>query len=1047
MMKKLAIGLLFIGCRLLLPTVAAAQSTDELQRELAEKRAAVATVKAPYSHAAATEARPKLLRIAALQQQLSGDTHPDYIETLGRIGDLYFATADYPKALKYYQQAFELLKGNPAASGSADYAAALTRIGNVHLRRGNHAEALTYYRQALDIRKMDVGERHPDYAASLRDIAAAYCDAGNTVRALDYAMRALELSKQVQGEAHPDYAAALYGLGLVHFETGRHAEALQAHTRALEIRRKTLGERHPDYAASLNGVGLAHYRTGNYTEALAALQQALAVQQDFQGELHPDYALTLHHAGLVCHRAGNYADALNYHKQALGILKRSTGELHPDYADALSSLGALCDETGDYAKSLEYRLKALDIRKQILKKNHPDYILSLNHVGQAYHKAGRHAEALKYYRQALDIQNLSSGRDQAYAALLYNMGAVYSDMGNPMQALDCHMQALGIRRQALGEKHPDYAASLGGVGTAYHGMGNYANALKYHKQALEIQQRILGEQHPSCAITLNNLIRSSLSASDTNGAYAYATQLFPIVRNLIATNFTFMIEREREQFLNKYRSLLETLITAASLHTGGGDLLYNASLTNKGLLLDTSLEIERIIRESKRDDLIETSDKLRFTRKQIEELPFEEKAGLPRLRRSADSLERILLNGIPALGRRLENLQMNWQDVKKTLKPTDVAIEFIQFENNRTTIYAATLLRAGYAAPLSFVVMTADKQTFAADRYDSRETGLRIWGKILPHLQAGDNVYFAPAGALYQMGIEYLPIEESVRMCDRYNMHRVSSTRQLTLAPDGTRSETAVLYGGLNYNSDTEEMQYYAAAATERGRGSDVQGVIWRYLNGTQEEIGQIGPMLAAQHYTIRSYTGGEGIEESFKALSGRRTEIIHIATHGFYLPEERTDRSMMHIGGGMREDQSLQRSGLVFAGANNKIGLPDNLDDGILTAREISLLDLRGADLVVLSACQTGLGDVTGEGIFGLPRGFKKAGAQTLLMSLWSVNDEATRVMMTAFYKGLTSGRSKREAFLQAQNEVKRQRFTESDGSIHAGSEPHYWASFVMMD
>ncbi|MEE3447688.1 MAG: CHAT domain-containing protein [Bacteroidales bacterium] len=202
--------------------------------------------------------------------------------------------------------------------------------------------------------------------------------------------------------------------------------------------------------------------------------------------------------------------------------------------------------------------------------------------------------------------------------------------------------------------------------------------------------------------------------------------------------------------------------------------------------------------------------------------------------------------------------------------------------------------------------------------------------------------------------------------------------------------------------------------------------------------------LLRSADFSVIALSDTLATEESLKKLSGTGLKILHIGTHGFYYAAENLENAGFSFFSDKQqseEDKAMSCSGLLFAGANfaldteNRSALPEG-DDGILTAKEISRLDFQGLDLVVLSACQTGLGEVTGEGVFGLQRGFKKAGAQTIIMSLWEVDDYATRLLMTEFFKGLTAGKTKREAFLSAQKFVKAK-----------NSDPKYWAAFVMVD
>lgn len=252
-------------------------------------------------------------------------------------------------------------------------------------------------------------------------------------------------------------------------------------------------------------------------------------------------------------------------------------------------------------------------------------------------------------------------------------------------------------------------------------------------------------------------------------------------------------------------------------------------------------------------------------------------------------------------------------------------------------------------------------------------------------------------------------------MNERYRMHRLSSTRLLAERTASSPSvkpqeRQAVLFGGLNFDTSMDDMALYAQTSFERGVNKSLgsgasdfdfqrttHGLgLWGYLPGTLTEVEQIDRLLSQGHYEPRLITGDEGVEESFKALHNQHTTIIHIATHGFYLPDEKDE---------------MKRSGLVFAGANNfwsGAQQPEDMDDGILTAAEIARMNLQTTSLVVMSACQSGLGEVTGEGVFGLQRAFKKAGVSSLLISLWEVDDQATQLMMTRFYQALTEGKTK---------------------------------------
>ena len=295
-------------------------------------------------------------------------------------------------------------------------------------------------------------------------------------------------------------------------------------------------------------------------------------------------------------------------------------------------------------------------------------------------------------------------------------------------------------------------------------------------------------------------------------------------------------------------------------------------------------------------------------------------------------------------------------------------------------------------------------------------------------------------------------------ICDRYALHRLSSTRQLALIQSDTEGEAGVLYGDLDYDKDTG-MGRNSASTGSRKRiykkvhraivdSLDLRGTLSR-LPYTKKETEKIARDMKRSNVPCILYTDKDGTEESFKLLDGTRPRILHIATHGFYLTKQEAVESnfarpkLLEAEHEYREDKPMTRSGLLLSGcrpALNHDTIPEGVEDGILTAQEISHLDLRGLDLVVLSACQTGLGDIaSGEGVFGLQRGFKSAGAKTIVMSLWKVDDNATMDLMVSFYGYYLKGMSKEESFRLAREELRQK---SEPGQVRPD-----WAAFVMLD
>ena len=383
-------------------------------------------------------------------------------------------------------------------------------------------------------------------------------------------------------------------------------------------------------------------------------------------------------------------------------------------------------------------------------------------------------------------------------------------------------------------------------------------------------------------------------------------------------------------------------------------------------------------------------------------------------------------------------LSIEWSQVRNALKPGEAAIEFVAYNNPNalfpTYYYAALVIKSGYESPH---IIKMDPITFIDEEEGIGKQCKNLWKPLFEELNGTRTLYFSAFGHIHNMPIESFLPEQLTGI----KVFRLSSTRQLVL-DDYNTGKSAAIFGGLKYDMSIAEM-----LNTSLNRESED---ILPFLKGTLEEANNIINLLKSsknQLWVAKPFIGKDGTESSFKMLNRKKIRVIHLATHGFYYNKplnEYTDYVQIALSHNYHslEDKPLTRSGLYMAGANNTYNgreIPQGVDDGVLTAQEISCLDLRGLDLVVLSACQTAEGDISGEGVLGLQRGFKKAGAKSILMSLWKVDDEATCFLMTEFYKKwICEGKSKYQALELAKQEVR---------SRKGWEDPKYWAAFILLD
>ena len=903
--------------------------------------------------------------------------------------------------------------------GQSNEANKLFKQGQKLFKAQKVEEAIPYFQKSDSLGKAHLQPSSKHYYRA--ELALGYCFdilsmenyiIENYNEAVRLGTKAMKIYKKIRGEEHTDYASSLSNLASYNSRLGNYQEAIKLGTLAMETYKKTLGEEHIDYATSLFDLSSNYYHLGNYTEAIRLCTQAKEIFKKELGEEHYFYASSLNNLAGCNFEIGNYQEAIKLGSLSIDIFKKlSLGEEYPFYASALSNLASSYNEIGNYEEAIRLGTLAMNIFKQVLGEDHHDYAQSIN-----------------------------------------NLANYYIEVGNYQEAIRLATQANEIIKNVLGETHPNYASMLHNLAVYNSEIGNFTETIRLETQAMGIYKTTLGEGHPYYALSLNTLAKAFLFNGDFDGGVFLFKQYYKLNSSFILKYFASMTNKERTNYWNKYSSFYSILLpmvanklseepssNVESTYTDITTLVYNGQLLSKGLLLNAEIEIQNLIEQSGDTSFTNRYFKIKQDRAKLDKLyqisPSQRLMNADSLSQVIDNEERLLVESSKELGDYTKNLSVDWKNIQAKLKENDVAIEFANFADTaKQTIYIALILKKGIKSPELVKLDFTDTDT--AD-YSSPTLYNKIWKPLDKYLQDVSNVYFSPTGKFHTIGIEYLPDEYGEIFAKKYNAYRLSSTRELALEHVANLNKKASVYGGIVYNFDESDWQNIAEEDAERA------GIT--FLKGAKKESEEINQILSDAKFDVVYGTDKSATEEKFKQLSGSGIKILHIATHGFYEPENKKNSfaNMLSIGDkNSKEDFSLSRSGLFFAGANTALNpeqrkfIPDGVDDGILTAKEISRMDFKGLDLVVLSACQTGLGEVTSEGVFGLQRGFKKAGAQTIIMSLWKVNDKPTKELMTEFYRNLVAGKSKREAFISAQDKI-RQKYI----------DPKMWAGFIMVD
>ncbi len=1006
----------------------------------------------------------------------------------------------YKNAGKYAEAAELFAKWVPIAkkeSGENDTSVYLKLVNIAiacYYRAGLYDQAEPLMTEAARIKKATLGEKCPEYALSLSDLATLYQMMGRYKEAEILMKNALQIYRVTLGRNHPFYATCLNN-GAQLFQTiGRYEEAEQMMKEALQIYIASFGKNHTEYATAFYNLGLLYYYTGRYEEAEPMMKESMQFAKETYGVNHPDYSVRISNLALLYQMTGRYEEAEPMNKEAIRIAKESLGVDHPTYASQIMNLASLYQAMDRNEQAEPLMKEAMLINGKSLGLNNLSYGQDLNNLATLYQKMGRYKEAEPIMKEATRITKESLGADHPnYAVNILNLARIFEDMGQYVEAEQLMKEARQILKKSLGENHLFYTRCLNSLALLYLEMQQYAKAEPLLKEVMRIDKASLGMDHPDYGRDLHNLTICYM----TMGSYELLAPLmkesYLFLQNNLQSNSSYLSEEELYNYQDKIsftREIYQSFnYQQTILGKKDGEFALEIELFQKGLLLNSIIETRKRILNSGDTSLINRFQTMMSFRKQAEKLysiPTEQRYENPAiLVEKATDLEKDLKLRSKEYNRSLEEAEITWKQVQNKLKSNETIVEFASFAYYNkhwtdSTIYCALILKKGMEYPV-MVPLFEQRQldsillegkvgannlyasrgitsTYIPQLPNGRKLYNLIWKPLEQELKDVNTVYYSPSGSLHQIAFAALPIDSTTILCDTFNLIQLSSTRQLAITTWQTKPEqitSTALFGGIKYDLDGPEITKLQQSlpkndlALSRGFTSDstLRSNPYDSLPGTRKEVESIAGMLQANNIKTTLYTGVQGTEEAFKSLSNQKISVLHVATHGFFYPdikEKPQDLDQLMITGEQKfryVSNPLRRSGLILAGGNRTWKGEEpvaGLEDGILTAQEISEMNLQNTELVVLSACETGLGDIKGgEGVFGLQRAFKLAGVKTIIMSLWKVPDGSTAEMMQLFYSKWLGGMEKREAFRETQREMHK-RYPKS---------PKDWAGFVMLD
>lgn len=903
---------------------------------------------------------------------------------------------------------------------------------------------------------------------SLLQIARTFCESGEFERASGQNALAERLALDYFGAHTVTYGKVCFNYGWVLEESGNYPEAETWYVRAKNITEKQLGKEHLVFAINLNSLGLLYYRMGNYEKAEPYYLEANRIKEKTWGRENPRFTGGRHNLGVLYHEMGEYEKAEQIFSENLAIQEKILGKEHQQYAASLNSLAILYEDMGNFPRAEACFQEAIGLYSKIVGEDHPAYSYGLENLADLYLRTQKYEKAEAVYLKTLSIRERAPGREHPhYATTLDNLGLLKTQTGNHEAAEKLLLEAREIRKKSLGETHPEYAASLYHLAGLYTAMGIPDRAESFYLEARDVQKNALGNEHPQYSATMSDLARFYITGKRPESAVPYLLESSYLSKKLIRRATTHLSEQEMQSYLASFQQKADLLFTFNHLFNSPEILreAFDHVLFHKGFLLNNAIQLEKILATAP-DDLQQKFLEWKALQRQLSEqysLAFSERENVENLERQGNDLEKELAHQLNGFGETQRDV--SWQEVMGRLLKDEAVVEFIRYnllnpENRDSIYYGALVLKPGSEFPL-FIPLFQEKQIANLNAvrhlYAIQNTGAQsnlkdlIWRPLADYLTGIKTIFYAPSGLLHRVNLGAVPINENETIGDRFALHRLNTSSQLVLPVPGQSQKLpeAQLFGGIEYDSPGATSSADPGTANAPSSGGNLGNAYrslrdenWPYLAWTKKEVEAVQRIAEKKGVRTTLWEGERGSEENFKKM-GRATaspKILHLATHGYFFPDADTTATT-----GFRASRHpLVRSGLILAGANSAWqgkSKPESLEDGILTAHEIAQMNLKQTELVVLSACDTGLGELKGnEGVYGLQRAFKLAGAGYIVMSLWKVSDRQTYEFMTAFYREwLEKGMEIPAAFQAAQRQMREQYSTPFN--------PSFWAGFILSE
>jgi tetratricopeptide (TPR) repeat protein len=914
-----------------------------------------------YNSRQLSKAEPYWIKSKEIQVKIFGSQNLLYAGICSNLGILYLETGKYEMSALHLLEAKQLIE-KIVGKESAEYALACNNLGNLYKTTGEYARAELLFIESKDVRAKAIGKETSLYAQSCGNLAILYKLMGAYDKAEPLYKESKNIFEMTSGKNSLDYAQSTNNLGVFYFDIGNYRDAENLYNEAKGIRQKLAGPNSQAHYSSCNNLGILYTRMNRYEEAEALFLEAKSIVEKTFGNKHQEYATNCNNLGLFYSNIGQSAKAEALLLEAKDIWSMAFGTESPLYALCCFNLGNLYEHSNP-GKAEAYHSEAKQIREKILGPDHPDYAQSCNGLARLYSENRQFDKAEPLFFEARRIMALSTGRN-----------------------------------------NPQYAANCDYIGNMLRETGQFTKAEKFYLEAIEIWKSIMGEKSKNYAASKRNLANLYRLNGEFEKAQLAFSEIFQIENEYVDQVFNFTSEPEKLAYLDKNAGTTSQYFSfiKASGYKNPSGLDYTVSLNNRNRVLDAFTQQRQLVEKSsdtilksRFEEWIQTKEQLAYWLSK----PLKERAGYDiTLRNKTQELEKQL-SKLSKTFKQIGDQKISFESVRSNLKNSEAAIEFASFQysdGNRWTdsiYYIALVLRKDKPEP-ELVYLFEERELNAIlkqkrakpeatidDLYTSTALYNLIWKPLDKHFENISKVYFASSGLLHKLNLSAIAVNKNQTLGDLYSLVQLNTTASVGEIPNTvlTTPDKILLYGGVKFNADTTaiksavKLYQLADEKTVAYRGFNMPADQLTELPFSEMEVDNIAQIAKKGNYSAYTFKGVDANEESVKSLKGKQSPtVLHFATHGKFFPDPVKVNPEESLSGGKvyaQSDNPLFRSMLLLAGANNAwSGKPaSGIQDGVLTAYEISNMYLPNTKLVVLSACETGLGDIQGsEGVYG---------------------------------------------------------------------------------